>query len=275
MSIYNFNIWDNMHIIELATIAKLFKVKTVILMDRSGYVGNYVWQVYAKVYDIILLKLTPYRKLMERALREVITLNGRAYLDVGCGTGNLLALLLSSGRDIKVTGIDFSPSMLKRAEKKIDRGGNRIRLLQHDLNSNLPFNSSLFDGITCINVLYALEKPEVLVGELNRILKPGGKAIISTPLKEPKMLPIVREHLDALKAENPRFWAAVFLVQVLGVLFPTLIFVIVNLFIKGNSDFKFYQREEIVTLIISAGFELRKVDLVYGSQNWFIEAVKL
>jgi hypothetical protein len=36
MFIYNFNIWDNMHIIVVATITNLFKAKTVLLMNRSG-----------------------------------------------------------------------------------------------------------------------------------------------------------------------------------------------------------------------------------------------
>jgi ubiquinone/menaquinone biosynthesis C-methylase UbiE len=236
---------------------------------------KFIWQLYERVYDAVLLRLIPYRRLIDRSVREMRASKGNAYLDAGCGTGNLLLLLTSSGREIEATGVDFSPAMLKRAGKKLDRSGNRVRLLQHDLNSALPFSSSLFDGITCLNVLYALGKPEVLVKELHRVLKPGGRAIISTPLKEPKIFPIVGEHVETLKAENPRFWPVVFCVQVLGVFFPVLLFILINLFIKGNSDFKFYPREEIVALISSAGFELQQVDLVYGSQNWFIEAVKL
>jgi ubiquinone/menaquinone biosynthesis C-methylase UbiE len=238
-------------------------------------VDKYIWHLYERVYDAILLRLIPYRRLIERAAWEVKISNGGAYLDAGCGTGNLLVLLLSAGRDINVTGVDFSSAMLMRAEKKLNVNGRRVSLLQHDLNKVLPLGSSLFDGITCLNVIYALGKPEVLVEELHRVLKPGGKAIISTPLKEPKILPIVREHLDALKVESPRWWAAKFCGQVIGVFFPTLLFVLINLFIKGNSDFKFYPREEIVILLSSAGFELKKIDLVYGNQNWFIEATRL
>jgi len=236
---------------------------------------KFIWQLYERVYDAILLRLIPYVKLIERTVLEIDPRNGKAYLDAGCGTGNLLVLLSSAGREVEATGIDFSPAMLKRAKKKLVDSESLVRLVQHDLNSALPFNNSLFDGITCLNVIYALGKPEVLVGELHRVLKPGGRAIISTPLKEPKIMPIVREHLDALKDENPRLWLVIFSKQVLGVFFPVLLFVIVNLFIKGNSNFKFYPREDIVNLISSAGFELQKIDLVYGSQNWFIEAVKL
>jgi hypothetical protein len=47
-----------------------------------------------------------------------------------------------------------------------------------------------------------------------------------------------------------------------------------NLFIKSYKDFKFYSREELDKLITSAGFELKKVEIVYGNQNWLISAVK-
>jgi ubiquinone/menaquinone biosynthesis C-methylase UbiE len=164
--------------------------------------------------------------------------------------------------------------MLKRAAAKLEKNGSRVRFFEVDLNKELPFENSQFDGATCLNVIYALSEPDLFIRELSRVLKPGGVVIISTPLLEPKIFPIVKEHLDALKAESPRFWFAVFAGQVIGVFFPTLLFVMINLFIKGNKDLKFYSREELSTLISSAGFELEKVELVYGNQNWLIRAVK-
>ena len=233
-----------------------------------------VWHIYERVYDSILLRLIPYRRLLINAVQGLNPSDGLSYLDAGCGTGNLLAMLLSSGLKIEAVGADFSPAMLKRAAVKLENSGNRVRFFEVDLNKELPFDNSQFDGATCLNVLYALSEPDLFIRELNRVLKPGGVMIISTPLLEPKIIPIVKEHLDALKAENPRFWLAVFAGQVIGVFLPTLLFVLINLFIKGNKDLKFYSREELSTLISSAGFELEKVELIYGNQNWLIRAVK-
>ena len=233
-----------------------------------------VWHLYERVYDSILLRLIPYQRLLKNAVQNLNSRDGLAYLDAGCGTGNLLALLLSTDLRIEAVGADFSPAMLKRAAVKLESSGNRVRFFEVDLNKELPFANSQFDGATCLNVLYALNEPDLFIRELNRVLKPGGVVIISTPLLRPKIFPIAKEHLDALKAESPRFWLAVFAGQVIGVFFPTLLFVLINLFIKGNKDLKFYSREELSALISSAGFELEKVELVYGNQNWFIRAVK-
>lgn len=233
-----------------------------------------VWHLYERVYDSILLRLIPYRRLLKNAVQSMNPSDGLAYLDAGCGTGNLLALLLSTGLEIEAVGADFSSAMLKRAAVKLESSGNQVRFFEIDLNKELPFEDFLFDGATCLNVLYALSEPELFIRELNRVLKPGGVVIISTPLLEPKIFPIVQEHLDALKAESPRFWLVVFAGQVIGVFFPMLLFVLINLFIKGNKDLKFYSREELSTLISLAGFELEKVELVYGNQNWLIRAVK-
>jgi ubiquinone/menaquinone biosynthesis C-methylase UbiE len=233
-----------------------------------------VWHLYEKVYDSILLRLIPYRRLLKNAVQGLNPCDGMVYLDAGCGTGNLLALLISSGLEIEAVGADYSPAMLKRSAEKLGNSGNRVRFFELDLNKELPFDNCQYDGAICLNVLYALGEPELFIRELNRVLKPGGVAIISTPLLEPRIFPIVREHLDVLKAENPRFWLAVFAGQVIGVFFPTLLFVLINLFIKSYKDFKFYSREELDKLITSAGFELKKVEIVYGNQNWLISAVK-
>lgn len=233
-----------------------------------------IWHLYERVYDSILLRLIPYRRLLKNTAQNLNPLDGQVYLDAGCGTGNLLALLLSSNPGIEAVGADFSTAMLKRAAAKLQNSGRRIRFFELDLNKELPFDNSYFDGATCLNVLYALSEPDLFIRELNRVLKPGGVVVISTPLLEPKIFPIVREHLDALKAESPRFWIVIFAGQVIGVFFPTLLFILINLFIKGNKDLKFYSREELSKLISSAGFELNKVEHVYGNQNWLIRAAK-
>jgi SAM-dependent methyltransferase len=51
----------------------------------------------------------------------------------------------------------------------------------HDLNEPLPFESNQFDSALCTDVIAHIYKPQPLVEELGRILKPGGELVLATP----------------------------------------------------------------------------------------------
>ena len=59
----------------------------------------------------------------------VNTPRGTNILDVCCGTGDIALKMADARPDLKVTGIDFSPAMLKVAESKRDRRSN-VRFIQ-------------------------------------------------------------------------------------------------------------------------------------------------
>jgi ubiquinone/menaquinone biosynthesis C-methylase UbiE len=234
---------------------------------------NKFWQFYERVYDMILLRLSPYQVMLEKAFLLLEPRKGLFYLDAGCGTGNFLRLLSASTDDYQLHGVDFSPAMLNRAKEKLGQNKTKVTLLETDLNKELPFANHLFDGIVCLNVIYAISEAEHLVNEFGRILEPGGRLVLSTPLKEPKITPIVREHLSLLKETYPKSWLFVFVGQVLKVLFPMSVFILINIFIKRKKEFTFYSEDEIKALLLSAGLKPETVLLVYGKQNWLIRAV--
>ena len=231
---------------------------------------NKFWQFYERVYDMILLRLSPYQVMLEKAFLLLEPRKGLTYLDAGCGTGNFLRLLSASTDDDHLYGVDFSPAMLNRAKEKLGQNKTNVTLREADLNKELPFANHLFDGIVCLNVIYAISEAEHLVNEFRRILKPGGRLVLSTPLKEPKITPIISEHLDTLKKNHPKTWHFVFAGQVLEVLFPMFVFILINIFIKRKKDFTFYSQEEIKELLTSAGFKTETLMLTYGEQNWLI-----
>jgi 2-polyprenyl-3-methyl-5-hydroxy-6-metoxy-1,4-benzoquinol methylase len=87
-----------------------------------------IWDLYAMVYDSLPKHFKPYQELVKEIVREVskCSVKGRV-LDAGCGTGNYSIALAKLGYD--VIGVDFSESMLMRAEKKkksIDSGKLRF-----------------------------------------------------------------------------------------------------------------------------------------------------
>ncbi len=99
---------------------------------------------------------------------------GRRILDAGCGSGPLFAELRERGAD--VTGIDASAGMLELARKRLGDGAD---LRQVDLRDELPFADGVFDDITASLVLHYMEDWGPTLGELRRVLKPGGRLIAS------------------------------------------------------------------------------------------------
>ena len=99
---------------------------------------------------------------------------GRRILDAGCGSGPLFAALRDRGAI--VTGVDSSPGMLELARRRLGDGAD---LRVADLGSPLPFRDGEFDDVVASLVLHYLEDWAAPLAELRRVLKPGGRLIVS------------------------------------------------------------------------------------------------
>ena len=94
--------------------------------------------------------------------------------DAGCGNGNRSALLAKQG--FNVIGGDISSVSIKQAKKRYSKYPN-LEFLKCDLHS-VPFKANTFDYIVCFDVMEHVSKPDKVLSELNRILKPRGNVII-------------------------------------------------------------------------------------------------
>ncbi len=99
---------------------------------------------------------------------------GRRILDAGCGSGPLFAALRERGA--VVAGIDASAGMLAQARKRL---GDDADLRVADLADPLPFADNTFDDVMASLVLHYLEDWGPTLAELRRVLKPGGRLIVS------------------------------------------------------------------------------------------------
>jgi len=99
---------------------------------------------------------------------------GRRILDAGCGSGPLFAALRDQGAI--VTGIDKSAGMLAQARRRL---GDDADLQVAELGRPLPFPRDTFDDVTASLVLHYLEDWGRALAELRRVLKPGGRLIVS------------------------------------------------------------------------------------------------
>jgi len=99
---------------------------------------------------------------------------GRRILDAGCGSGPLFAALRDRGAI--VTGFDKSAGMLELARRRL---GDDADLQVADLSSPLPFPDATFDDATASLVLHYLQDWGPPLAELRRVLKPGGRLLVS------------------------------------------------------------------------------------------------
>jgi demethylmenaquinone methyltransferase/2-methoxy-6-polyprenyl-1,4-benzoquinol methylase len=97
---------------------------------------------------------------------------GARVLDVATGTGMVAAELLGQC-DCTVVGIDQSAEMLAAARARF-AGDERVELIEGEAE-RLPFADQSFDALTFTYLLRYVEDPAATIGELARVVKPGGR----------------------------------------------------------------------------------------------------
>lgn len=99
----------------------------------------------------------------------------RRILDAGCGSGPLSAALRDRGA--VMSGFDLSAAMVELARERL---GEDADLPVHDLADPLPYADASFDDVVASLVVHYLEDWTEPLVELHRVLKPGGRLILST-----------------------------------------------------------------------------------------------
>lgn len=117
-----------------------------------------------------------WRRLVAETLRPALGQNS-CVLDVACGTGDLALAIIEVAPAARVVGADFCRPMLELASHKAARAGRAVPFVEGDA-LRLPFADSTFDAATIGFGLRNLSSVEGGLGELFRVLKPGGSACV-------------------------------------------------------------------------------------------------
>ena len=108
-------------------------------------------------------------------LKLVGASQGRRILDVGCGDGALATALARRGAIL--TGVDTDPRMLAAGRERARAETVEITLVEGNAGA-LPFPDETFDVVLAVTVLCFAGDAERAVGEMARVLKPGGRLVI-------------------------------------------------------------------------------------------------
>ena len=128
---------------------------------------------WAPVYDWTFgFVLSSARKHAMRLVNQT----GGKILEVGVGTGLALPLY---GPGTDVTGFDYSGEMLEKARERVAKQGlSHVKSLVRMDARHIEFPDASFDQIVAMHVLSVVPEPERVMGEIERVLKPGGQVII-------------------------------------------------------------------------------------------------
>lgn len=129
--------------------------------DFSGLRLKYA--IHRKIISRLVLPVTRFFRAMntERYLR-----NGNRLLDIGCGDGYFIERNIN--RYDEIIGLD--------------------RLLGDTIEKTLPFPDNYFDCVTMLAVIEHFNYPWDILGEIKRVLKPGGRCVFTTPKKSAEWL---------------------------------------------------------------------------------------
>lgn len=123
----------------------------------------------------------PVMQAEERAMLSLLPdeLHGQSVLDTGCGSGRYMLHALERGA-ARVTGVDLSPAMLRRAATELEAHprGAAYELRQGSLDA-LPVADAWADLTVCGLTVGHLEQLQPALTELYRVTRPGGTLLCS------------------------------------------------------------------------------------------------
>jgi len=131
------------------------------------------------------------KRWRKRAIKMLKNENPSSLLDVATGTGDFAIEALRMGMKPKrIVGVDISEGMLEIGRQKMTKKGyDDIVTMQKGDSENLPFEDESFDAFTVAFGVRNFENLKKGLGDMLRVLKPGGTGVI-LEFSKPKHFPM-------------------------------------------------------------------------------------
>lgn len=139
---------------------------------------------WAKAYDSFLFRIyfePIYRRLIgiiQKEAGDTLSRGGK-FLDVACGTGEIMYRLAKRYPKSEFYGVDLSPEMIKKAKEKMRE--RKSLLFQVGNVDAIPFKDAIFDVVLCSEAFHHFEHSQKALEEMHRVLKKGGMFLLMDP----------------------------------------------------------------------------------------------
>jgi ubiquinone/menaquinone biosynthesis C-methylase UbiE len=139
-------------------------------------------RIFAAVYDPLSAKAE--KKFGAEVKRKLLANSRGRVLEIGVGTGLSLP---HYPPDVELVGVEPSAPMRRRARRRAEQLGREITLVEASAEQ-LPFEDGSFDTVATLAVLCSVRDPAQALGEIRRVLRPGGRLVF----------------LEHVRADDPR-----------------------------------------------------------------------
>lgn len=143
-----------------------------VVLDPATAVVRRRYDLLAPIYDalesVVELRAHSWRRDLWARVQ------GPRVLELGVGTGKNVRFYPD---DAQVVGLDISPRMLARAERRVERYSKAARMIVADAQ-RLPFPAGRFDSIVTTFFFCSVPDPALALSEALRVLAPGGRILL-------------------------------------------------------------------------------------------------
>lgn len=213
------------------------------------------WEDYAPYYT--KLALSPvYKQFVADTLKVISIRKGERILDLGSGPGHFAQSLSREGG--RVSAVDYSQTMIEEAKKNPSQGLHDDGCVEFIYSDVYPYLKSAandsFDLVLASLLVSYLEKPDFAIAEMFRVLRPGGRLIMSNPVPNPPFSAVF------WKSGWTAFRYLFYAVQLLRYARKIKRF-------EQEGVFHFFTAQETQDLLIRAGFERNSISMTTSLAN--------
>ena len=156
-------------------------------MDNQGLVfeasdAKAAYEAWHERYAVDEATDMPWHHLVKQHLDERRDLDGKRVLEIGCGRGGFSCWLArQKNRPKEIVAADFARTAVQKAKGFAEEHEiSGVTWEVCDIQA-LPYSDSTFDTVISCETIEHVPRPRTAINELARVLKPGGRLLVTTP----------------------------------------------------------------------------------------------